>query len=171
MSFLGRVEGRCPQGCEPAEFEVWTFVRGDRDEDLRLALLAGELNLVICQGCGRPFFPDATLVYVDPPAGVVAFVFPEGYRADEERWRGKMHEDFASMREALGPELPLVDEPAVYFGYDEARGALQADDDREDEARVAEFLLPGLGLKAYAVDAAFARRRGLPRFVPLKGAR
>lgn len=170
MSLIGKVDGMCPKGCEPAEYEVVTFVRGDREEDLRLALLACELNLVVCQSCATPFFPDTVLVYSDERSGLTAFVFPESYRADEPRWRAKMEEDFAQMRLSLGSQMPLAAQPELFFGYPELAAVLQGEDDREDEARVADYLLKGLGLTRWDVEPGFARRRGLPRFVPLKGA-
>lgn len=169
MSFLGRVPGSCPHGCEAGEYEVWSFVRGDKDENLRLTLLTGELNIVICENCRQPFFPDASLVYVDRRVGLTAFVFPESYRAEEGKWRAKMAEDFATMHEALGTEMPLNEPPEIFFGYEAIRQSLQGDDDRGDEADVAEWLLKGLGLVAYNVDAGYARRKALPRFVPLAG--
>ena len=169
MSFLGRVEGRCPAGCEAGEFEVWSFVRGDVDDGLRLALLAGELNLVVCEDCSRPFFPDATLIYSDPRIRLLAFVFPESFKADEPKWRAKMAEDFAVMRGTLGANMPLGDEPEIYFGYGAMRDVLQGEDDREDEAMVAAYLLKDLKLVPFNVDPAYARANGLPRFVPLAG--
>ncbi len=171
MSFLGRVEGRCPAGCEAGEFEVWSFVRGDLDDGLRLALLAGELNLVMCDGCSQPFFPDATLIYSDPRVRLLAFVFPESYKADEPKWRAKMAEDFAVMRGTLGPEMPLDCEPEIYFGYGVMRDVLQGEDDREDEAMVAAYVMKELNLVPFNVDPAYARRLGLPRFIPLAGPR
>lgn len=169
MSLTGRVDGMCPKACEPAEYELVTFVRGDQEEDLRLALLSCELNLVMCQTCGTPFFPDSTLVYTDPRSGLTAFVFPESYRNDEARWRAKMNEDFAIMRLNLGSQMPLGSEPELFFGFPELAAVLQAEDDREDEAMVADYLLKGLGLTRWDVEPGFARRRGLPRFAPLKG--
>ena len=169
MSFLGRVPGSCPRGCEAGEYEVWSFVRGDKDENLRLTLLTGELNIVICETCGQPFFPDASLVYVDRRVGLTAFVFPETYKAEEGKWRAKMAEDFATMSGTLGADMPLNEPPEIFFGYEAIRQALQGDDDREDEAAVADWLLKGLGLIPYNVDPGYARRKALPRFVPLSG--
>jgi len=58
MSIKGSVEAKCPiNGCQSAEIEVYSLVRGDRDTDLRDLLKAGELNLVICQDCGAAFYP------------------------------------------------------------------------------------------------------------------
>ena len=169
MSIVGMVDGVCPQGCEPGEYEVVTFVDGEKEEDLRLALLACELNLVMCRTCSKLFFPDVSLVYSDRRAGLTAFVFPESYKAEEAKWRSKMASDYAQMRGALGSKMPLASVPEIYFGYPAIAQALQAEDDREDEAMVADYLLKGLGLTRLDVDPAFARARGLPRFVPLKG--
>ncbi|MBI3298785.1 MAG: hypothetical protein HYZ75_11510 [Elusimicrobia bacterium] len=169
MSFLGRVPGSCPNGCEAGEYEVWSFVRGDKDDNLRLALLTGELNLVICDNCRQPFFPDSCLVYVDKRAAMTAFVFPESYRVEEAKWRSKMAEDFKAMKETLGSDMTLGAEPELYFGYEALRQALQGDDDREDEAAVGEWLLKGLKLVPFYVDPAYARSKGLPRYVPLAG--
>ena len=169
MSLIGKVEGKCPEGCEAADYEVVTFVSGHEEEDLRLALLACELNLVMCQTCGKPFFPDTTLIYSDLRLGMTAFVFPESYKAEEAKWRAKMAEDYAQMRGALGAKMPLASVPEIFFGYPAIAAVLQAEDDREDEAMVADYLLKGLGLTRLDVDPAFARARSLPRFVPLKG--
>lgn len=169
MSLIGKVDGVCPAGCEPAEYEVVTFVSGHEEEDLRLALLACELNLVMCQTCSKPFFPDTTLIYSDLRIGMTAFVFPESYKAEEAKWRTKMAEDYSQMRGALGSKMPLASVPEIFFGYPAIAAVLQAEDDREDEAMVADYLLKGLGLTRLDVDPAFARARSLPRFVPLKG--
>lgn len=169
MPIIGKVDGMCPAGCEPAEYEVVTFVDGAAEEDLRLALLACELNLVMCQTCGKAFFPDTTLVYSDRAAGLTAFVFPESFSAEEGKWRAKMAEDYAQMRGALGSKMPLASVPEIYFGYPALAAALQGEQDREDEAMVADYYMKGLGLTRLDVDPAFARARGLPRFVPLKG--
>jgi len=169
MSLTGKVTGMCPAGCEAEDYEVVTFVSGHEEEDLRLALLACELNLVMCQACAKPFFPDTTLIYSDLRIGMTAFVFPDAYKAEEAKWRTKMAEDYAQMRGALGSKMPLASVPEIFFGYPSIAACLQGEDDREDEAMVADFLLKGLGLTRLDVDPAFARARGLPRFVPLKG--
>lgn len=165
MSFKGVVEGRCPKGCETEEVEAWSFVRGDANPELREVLLAGELNLVLCGNCGEPYYAEAVVIYLDEKAGLLAFIFPESYRSDETRWRGKMEEDFAQLRAAM-PDLQVA-RPRVYFGFEEIRRDLQADDDMGDEVEVAHFFDEKLGLEIHAVDRAFARERNLPWEVPL----
>jgi len=165
MSIKGVVEGRCPKGCDSEEIEVWSFVRGDQDSELRLTLLFGELNLVLCEHCGQAYYAEAVVIYLDEAAQLLAFIFPESQKADEPRWRAKMAEDFAQLKAVL-PGLHL-EEPRVFFGFDEIRELLRVDDEISDEVEVARFFMQKLGLAAWAMDRAFARARRLPWEVPL----
>lgn len=171
MSFQGCAEVRCPNGCPPVEVPVWSFVRGDEESSLRESLLAGELNLILCEACGQVFYPEVPVVYVDGSAELVAFIFPESYRAEEERWRRKMAEDFGQMRAALGDRAPLAGEPLLFFGLEAVRGLLSLEQDLEDEIRIAEVLCRELGLSPRPVDRTAARRRGLPWMLPDAGRR
>jgi hypothetical protein len=165
MSIKGVVEVRCPKGCEAEEIEVWSFVRGDQDAELRETLLVGELNLVLCAKCGSAFYADATVIYLDEEAQLLAFIFPESYKADEARWRAKMAEDFSQLKAAM-PGLRL-EEPRLFFGFDEIRELLRVDDEMSDEVEVARAFMKQLGLASWTMDRAFARARRLPWDVPL----
>lgn len=165
MSLKGVVEARCPKGCPPEEIEVYSFIRGD-DEAMREGLLGGELNLVLCRTCGQPFYPEVTVVYLDERARLLAFIFPESCKGEEERWRSKMLEDHRRMGQALGGSALSI-EPSLFFGPEAFRAMLLAEEDLADEVRVAEHLLPGLGLAPYRVDRAAARRLALPWLIPL----
>lgn len=167
---MGAIETRCPKGCEPFQADAWSFVDGAKSEALREAVLAGELNLLACPECGALFFPDVTFVYQDAGRELLAFVFPEGYKAQEARWRAKMGEDFAAMRGVLSRDLPAGLEPHLFFGIEGLRALLAVEDDLEDEVRVMEYLARGLGLALYPVERAYARRRGLPRVLPARAA-
>ena len=166
MSIKGSVEAKCPNGCQSAEIEVYSLVRGDRDTDLRDLLKAGELNLVIFQDCGAAFYPEAPVVYLDAKAEFLAFIFPESFKAEEARWRGKMREDYAQLKEALKDEVALGGEPFLFFGYEDVRRILQAEDDMADEVEIAELLCKQLGLKALKVSRRFARDNWLPWTLP-----
>ena len=168
MSFKGRIEAKCPSCSETEEVEVWTFVRADMDGRLRDALLGGDLNLLCCPDCGALYYPESTVVYSDPGAELLAFIFPPSYAAEEARWRKKMREDHDEMQAALkGKTEPLLGEPLLCFGLEPFREILQADDDLEDEARVAEYLCKDLGLELAAVERAFARGKRLPCLLPV----
>lgn len=169
MAIKGMITAECPAGCEPVEAEVWSFVRGDVDEALRESLLAGDLNLLVCEDCGTVFMPKASVVYFDPEEDLLAFIFPESYRKEEARWREKMHVDFEEMKGVIGGSKP-PSEPIIYFGMEEAAQGMQAERDLEDEVRIAAALASELGLSIYPVDRSYARGRGLPRVLPCSAA-
>ncbi len=167
MSFRGAVQARCPKGCE-VEVEIWSFVRGDKDAHLRNALLAGELDLVLCPECGLLFRPESPLVYYDPAAELLVFAFPESYAKEEKRWRKKMGEDLGVMRRAMGADLPIATEPILLFGLEPLRELLKSEDSLEDEVDVAREYCKGLGLKMRRVLRSHARALGLPRLLPCR---
>lgn len=170
MSIKATVETRCPGGCEPIEADVWSFVRGDKDENLRDRLLVGELNLTLCDECGKHFTPEAPLVYLDPTKELLAFVFPTSYEKEAERWRTKMAEDFKALREAYGDEMAVEIEPLQLFGLDALTTILREDDTVEDEVEVAEYYCGTLSLSVARVSRGFSRSRRLPRILPYAGA-
>ncbi|MFA6030693.1 MAG: CpXC domain-containing protein [Elusimicrobiota bacterium] len=166
MSLKGVVQAACPAGCAASEQEVWSFVRGDVDAELRETLLAGDLNLVRCPECSAIFYAEVPLVYMDSRAALVAFVFPESYRAEEGRWRLQMNEDYEKLRGVFGDALPIEDVPEIFFGMEPLREVLCADDALEDEVLVARHVAEGLGCRMRPVQRAYARTRGLPRVLP-----
>lgn len=167
MSFKGHIDAKCPSGCEPFDTEVWSYINA-ADEDLRLAVLFREANLLICPHCEKPFFPDTTLVYHEPDLQLMAFVMPESYKEKEAYWREKMHEDFKIFRKTL-KDLPEGMEPEVFFGVAELSALLESEDFRREEREVMEAVAAELGLSVYRVDAAYARRHGVPATLPYKG--
>lgn len=170
MSFQGKVRTQCPKGCEPWDADVWSFVDAARDERLREAVAAGELNLVSCPECGGLFYPEATVIYYDGLAEMLAFILPEAYRSEEPRWRLKMEKDYEQMKQVLGPSVgPAKLTPKIYFGMDDLRAELEREDRQRDEVEIACHLARELGLELYVVEREFARRNKLPWVIPYKG--
>jgi len=169
MSFKATVDAICPKGCEPIEAQVWSFVRGDKDENLRDRLLVGELNMVLCEECKTHFSPDATVVYLDARVELLAFAFPKSYEKEIDKWRAKMKDDYKQMREALDSDLPVDLEPMCLFGLDALTDLLREEDSLEDEVMVAEHYCSELSLPVVKIARGFARERHLPRIVPVQG--
>lgn len=169
MSFKGVVEARCPKGCEPFETEVWSFINGSDSPDLRELVAANECNLLLCPGCGEPFFPETPYIYFEPRAEILAFIFPASWREREGDWRQKMRDDFEALKGALGAKLPVDIEPDVYFGCEDLAELLGREDYRHEEREVMEFVAKDLGLSLYWVSPRFARLRGIPDCLPYAG--
>ncbi|MDX6770213.1 MAG: CpXC domain-containing protein [Elusimicrobiota bacterium] len=170
MSFMGKIETRCPHGCEPFTTPVWSFVNAVKSPELRDTIKALELNLLLCPGCGKAFPPEATWIYYEPALEILAFVFPESYKSDEAKWRGKMEEDYAVLRESLGGDLPVSAPPELFFGQQGLADLLEFEDFRTDERDVMEHYAADLGLSLYKASPAWAREHGAPRDLPYKGA-
>lgn len=66
-AITGKVPVRCPACGIEREAELVQSINARTDPDAKARLLAGELNVLICQ-CGRRTPLAATLVYVDPLA-------------------------------------------------------------------------------------------------------
>lgn len=166
MSLKGVIEAKCPNGCEPFEAELWSFIRGDTDPDLRLSLKAREINLIMCDACGKAFFPEEPYIYHEPPAELLAFVFPESFRPKEAFWREKMQKDFDQMRAVLGKSLPPSLEPIILFGVDPLAELLDFEDFRGEEREVMEWVAKDLGLSLYKVSPRYARDHDVPGSLP-----
>lgn len=168
MSFKGEVEALCLGGCEAFTAEVWSFINGQKSEDLRLSVKFRELNMVLCPQCHKPFYVDAPYVYFDPRLEILAFVFPESYKDKEQFWRDKMAEDFRAFRENL-KDLPLDIEPELFFGTEGLAVLLEGEEYRGEEREVMEFMAKDMGLSLYEVSPLFARRQGVPATLPYAG--
>jgi hypothetical protein len=168
MSFQGEIEVRCVACREVFETPVWSFVSG-ADENLRNQIKARECNLLLCPHCNEAFMPDASWVYYEPEAEILAFVFPESWSADESKWRDKMDADFAQMKAALGDRLPAGFEPAVFFGQSGLGDLLEAQDWRVDERDVMLYYAKDLGLKVYRASPRWARANAAPAELPYVG--
>lgn len=166
MSFKGEIEAKCPQGCEPFEAEVWTFIRGDRSVELRDAVLARECNMLLCPACNAAFIPEEPYVYFEPQRELLAFVFPESFRSKEAYWREKMRADFALMKDSLGKEASLDLEPEIFFGVVELAELLEREDYAGEEREVMEFIARDLGLRLYQVSPRYARDHKVPAALP-----
>ncbi len=169
MSFKGVIEARCPKGCEPFETEVWSFIQGTQNPELREEVAAAECNLLLCPECGEAFFAEAAFVYFEPEAEVLAFVFPESFRSEEDRWRRKMADDFLALQQAMGKKMPINTEPAIFFGPESLAEFLRGEDFRTEEREVMECVAVGLGLSIFRLSPNLARHQGVPASLPYKG--
>ena len=124
---------------------------------------------VLCEECSVPFFPESSYVYFEPQRELLAFVFPESYRAKETYWREKMRDDFLTMKKSLGASISLATEPDIYFGQEELAQVLESEDYRSEEREVMEAVAAELKLSLYCVSPSFARREKVPASLPYEG--
>lgn len=169
MSFQGEIEARCTACKEVFEAPVWSFVHGGTDVSLRDQIKARELNLLLCAHCNEAFMPEVSWIYYEPDAELLAFVFPEAWKAEEAKWREKMGADFAQMKDTLGGKLPLDYEPEIFFGQDGLGALLEREDWRIDERDVMVEYAKELGLEVYRAGPRWARAHAAPSEFPYRG--
>ena len=158
----------CPNGCEPFEAEFWTLIGADEDEDLKQALLGGELNLVKCPECGKFFYHDRNIIYFDPPAQLLAFVAPNENKKDFEKVKTKMQADFKLLKDNLS-SMNIDYEPFYLCGLEELKAMVEYEAKVNDESEVIAAFTAQLGFKLAPLRRAYARLKGWPFYIPVIG--
>jgi hypothetical protein len=85
------VQLTCPSCRSPVRAQVFTLVDVGQQPELKGPLLAGQLNLAVCQSCGTPVMISAPLIYHDPAKQLFLTFFPQQLSAsteDQERFIG-----------------------------------------------------------------------------------
>jgi len=167
MATKGAFRVECPHCGESFDADFWTVVRGDRDQDIKELILSGEFNLLMCTKCGEMFQHEEPFLYMDPTRGILAFVMPETYLGEREKWIAKMKADYEPLRATLSSEHGVGAEPVCLFGLAQLTALLENDLNREEETDVMEFMAREDGLHLLPVKPAAARELDLPFTLPM----
>jgi len=121
MSFTNYDQVKCPCG-HIFEVELYSSINVQQDPELREKILAGELNVVVCPECSMPFYAERFVLYLDPSAELIAFVYPALFVSDRPCWEKKMFEDFENAQKEL-PDFFFKEQkfsytPVIFFGLD-----------------------------------------------------
>ncbi|HNW43407.1 MAG TPA: CpXC domain-containing protein [Elusimicrobiales bacterium] len=172
MSTKGVFRVECPLCGESFDADFWTVVRGDRDEKVKELIFSGEFDILMCPKCGGLFQHEESFLYLDPGKDLLAFVMPESYAPEKDKWIAKMRADYEPVRAPLAANHKLSGEPLWFFGLGPLAELLEGDRDREEETEVVEFMAREAGLELLAVKPAVARELDLPFSLPVpKGLR
>ena len=104
-SLQNEASAHCPNGCEEFDVTYWSLVRGDENDDLKNAILGGELNLVGCPECGTYFHHDGEIIYFDAPAELLTFVFSPKDKTRAQELTDKIEHDYEVIKNSLLKEL------------------------------------------------------------------
>jgi hypothetical protein len=151
------------------ETDAWSFIRGDQDPDLVEAIIGGELNLAQCPHCSVFFFAECPMVYLDKKSELLAFIFPQSYAREKEKWQKKMQDDFKILQEGLFKEMKIDYEPILLFGPQSIKKLLKDERDIQEEVEVINCLADELGLKIQPVKPSRARKNGFSYTLPYEG--
>lgn len=156
----------CPHGCEPFDVTYWSLVRGDENDDLKSAILGGELNLVRCPECGTYFHHDGEIIYFDAPAELLTFVFSPKDKAREHELREKIEHDYQIIKNTLLKELHMDYPPLSVFGLEELQQVLHHEEEITAESEVVAATAATLGFEVARLKPSYARGHHFPLYVP-----
>ena len=161
----------CPNGCEPFDVTYWSLVRGDENDDLKSAILGGELNLVRCPECGTYFHHDGELIYFDAPAELLTFVFSPKDKTRAQELTAKIEHDYEIIKNSLLKELQLDYPPLSVFGLDELQHLLHHEEEQTAESEVVAAAAATQGFEVARLKPSYARRHHFPLYVPAPAAK
>ncbi len=165
-SLQNEAAAHCPHGCETFDVTYWSLVRGDENDDLKSALLGGELNLVRCPQCGAFFHHDGELMYFDAPAELLVFVFSPKDKARQAELKAKMEQDYHILQHILLKELHLDYPPVSLFGLEELQHLLHHEQEVTDESEVIAAAAATQGFGVARLKPSYARAHHFPLYVP-----
>jgi hypothetical protein len=115
---------------------VWTAVHAAQDPELKDLLLGGELNMVMCPSCGNVAYQDHFVLYQDPSAQMVAYVYPLSGRAREGELHRAMMDGFKEAQ-AVYPENERKSYgPKLFFGLRALVEQLHKEEERREQSDV-----------------------------------
>lgn len=167
MSFSLDQEVTCAACGEPFAAALWSSINVREHPALQEEILAGQLNVVDCPRCGRIVYAERFVLYHDPDAELMAFVYPKDYEADADKWRGKTAEDFAVAQASMQEKERLPYRPLTLFGLDALVALIQEEQEKVDQGDILEALAPSLPLEFRRLRRSLARAHGLPAALPL----
>lgn len=167
MSVKSGFRTRCPFCRAMFDADIWTFVRGDADFEIRETIMSGEFNLFMCPSCGRIFSREETFVYLDLEDGL--FVFPSRCENEKDKWTAKMKEDCDAVRRSMEREDLFPGEPEIVFGVDALRDILLRETERGEESEVIKAMSEKEGFSWRLLEPRFAKKNALPAGAPFLG--
>jgi len=167
MATKGIFRIECPHCGESFDADFWTVVRGDRDHEVKELILSGEFDLLICPKCEDMIQHEEPFLYIDPPKDLLAFVMPESYEPEKDKWIARMNADYEPVRASLFAGQGITSAPRYLFGLGQLSAVLESDKDREEETEVMEFMAREEGMKLLPVNPVAARELDIPFTLPM----
>ncbi len=165
-SLQNEAAAQCPNGCEPFDVTYWSLVRADQNEDLKSAILGGELNLVRCPECGHYFHHDGEIIYLDAPAELLVFVFSPKDKQRAAELQQKISHDYEIIKNSLLKDAHLDYPPLCVFGLEELQNLLRHEENLVAESEVVAASSAAEGFEVARLKPSYARQHHFPFYIP-----
>src|SRR5579871_5023263 len=94
MSTFNDIDITCEQCGKEFRGTIWTAIHAKQDPELKELLLGGEINLVMCPECSHVAYQDHFVLYQDPTAELIAYVYPASEHGNIETLKNMMLSGF-----------------------------------------------------------------------------
>lgn len=166
MSTFNDIDLECENCGEEFRGTVWVAVHAGQDPELKELLLGGELNLVSCPSCAHVAFQERFLIYQDPAAELVAYVYPEIQKPYEAELRKAMRQGFDEAQ-AMMPEKQKLDyEPLLIFGLESLIEMLHEEEELGEQSQIAQAICKENNIAFEMLRPSQARQRHSVRVIP-----
>lgn len=167
MSSKGIFKVECPHCGEEFDAHCWTIVKGDEDSEIKELIFNGEFDLLMCSKCQNIFRHEEPFLYIDDSKEILAFVMPEGYAAEKDKWMDKMTSDYEELKASFTGSEGYNFKPQFMFGVDELQQLITKDQEREEETEVIEFLAREAGFHIAQIKPTQSRLLDIPFSMPM----
>lgn len=140
MSTFNDIDVECEECGEEFKGVVWTAVHAQQDPELKDLLLGGELNILFCPKCSHVAYQDHFVLYQDPLAELIAYIYPPAQERDAEFLQKTMMVNFAEAQMVYEPKDRKDYAPVLVFGLDAFVRMMEREDRRAEQSQIAEAL-------------------------------
>lgn len=167
MSAFNDIDLACEACGHEFRATLWTAVDAKEDPELKGLLLGGELNLIQCPACSRVAYQDHFVLYQDPAAELVAYVYPPGRQSEETFLRQTMLSSFQEAESILPAGQRKGYEPVLLFGLESLVEMMSHEALRAEQSQIAQAICQEKGIPFAVLRPSEARRLGTLRVLPL----
>lgn len=169
MSAYNTIDILCRQCGDEFRGTIWTAVHAGQDPELKELLLGGELNMIRCPSCGDITYQEHFVLYQEPAAELVAYVYPEGDRKGEDDLRKIMLKSFQEAQAVFPEKDRLKYEPLLFIGLEAFVEQLIEEEARAEQSQIAQVLARQNNLETVLLHPTQARRLKTMRVLPRIG--
>ena len=166
MSTFNEIDVECEECGEEFKGVIWTAVHAQQDPELKDLLLGGELNILFCPKCSHVAYQDHFVLYQDPMAELIAYIYPPAQEHDAEFLRKTMMTNFAEAQEIYKPKDRKYYDPILVFGLDAFVRMMEREDRRAEQSQIAEALCVQHKIPYIKLRPSKARALRIMRVIP-----
>jgi CpXC motif protein len=166
MSSFNELDVTCEQCGEEFKGTVWTAIHAGEDPELKDLLQGGEFNLLMCPECSHIAYHDHFVLYQEPAAELVAYIYPLAQERDEVFLRAAMMTNFREAQAVYQPKDRKDYDPILVFGLETFVEMMQAEAARAEQSQIAQAICEERGIPYQLLRPSEARRLQSMRVIP-----